>query len=226
MNSSRIVIPVLSMSVQNYINALNRAGAEPIVIHNISDLNMNEADGLLVPGGGDIDPKRYHAENEGSEGIEDDLDTFQFAVMDKFVSAKKPILGICRGHQLINVYFGGDMIQNLSNAFKHARDAGADIDKYHEAESRKGSWIESIYGSKFLINSSHHQAVKTPGKNMVVDLFSTEDHIVEACHHTSLPIWTVQWHPERCLPSYNVENLVDGGGVFSFFLQKVKENQA
>ena len=72
------------------------------------------------------------------------------------IREEKPVLGICRGMQLINVFFGGSLIQNLDASFRHAR-RGGDPDRVHDSFARKGSWIEEIYGGHFFHNSAHHQ---------------------------------------------------------------------
>ena len=110
-NQLKIAIPVLDMPTANYENALRELGARPVVIKEVCD--PQEYDGLLLPGGDDVDPARFGQEINGSLGISPELDALQFEVLDRFVKAGKPVLGICRGHQVINIYFGGDLIQDL-----------------------------------------------------------------------------------------------------------------
>lgn len=219
----RIAIPVLGMSVDNYINALNGIGVCPVVIHEPCD--AADFDGLLIPGGGDIHPKYYGEEILPECGpIEEDLDKMQFSVLDAFVSARKPIFGICRGHQLLNVYFGGSLYQHIDNASLHARDAeflytpGNTYDKVHGSVPKAGSIIEKLYGSIPVVNSSHHQAVKVLAKDFRV-IQTSPDGIVEGMEHTSLPILSVQWHPERMSFDLRREDTVDGRKILeAFFL--------
>ena len=142
--------------------------------------------------------------------------------MDAFVAARKPILGICRGQQFINVYFGGSLIQDLPAKALHARGMEEETDKFHEAVIADGSYLEPIYGERFVINSAHHQAVNRVGNGLMVDLYSAEEGIVEAMHHRELPIWSVQWHPERCNPAHGApKEAVDGDRIFAFFKAKL-----
>ena len=101
-NQLKIAIPVLDMPTANYENALRELGARPVVIKEVCD--PQEYDGLLLPGGDDVDPARFGQEINGSLGISPELDALQFEVLDRFVKAGKPVLGICRGHQVINIY--------------------------------------------------------------------------------------------------------------------------
>ena len=227
MSVIKIVIPVLDAPIDNYKKAVLAQGAEPVVKHDAENINTDEYDALLLPGGGDIDPVRYHEKNTACGPINDDLDCLQLAWLDAFVKAKKPILGICRGHQLINVYFGGTLIQDVPHSERHKRIEGTTIDERHDAVvSCEKSWLCQIFGEKFRINSAHHQAVDTQAECMETDLYSTGDagdHLIEAAHHETLPIWTLQWHPERCRPTADRPDVVDGYEVFEFFINKVKE---
>lgn len=221
MNTPRIVLPVLSRNVDNYVNALKRAGAIPVIVSDLNSLHIDETDGLLLPGGVDINPARYSRDNAGSMEIDDRLDQLQFSVLKMFVEKRKPVLGICRGHQLINVYFGGTLNQNILTHQKHEH-SKVTGDQYHEADSLQDTWIHSLYGNHFIVNSAHHQAVEKIGKHLHADLYSTDDHVVEGMHHTQLPVYSVQWHPERCYPSAETD-CVNGDAVFNYFINVIKK---
>jgi putative glutamine amidotransferase len=181
-----------------------------------SEFRVENYDGLLIPGGGDINPIRYGQKLNGSYMILDALDDLQFDMLDAFVKAQKPVLGICRGHQIINVYFGGTLIQHLATSIRHfpLKD---EPDKIHDAVAMKGSWLEKLYGAAFTHNSSHHQAVDKPGDGIVIDSWSAADGVVEAYHHAELPVFAVQWHPERMCLAHARTDTVDGMKVFDFF---------
>ena len=212
----RIAVAVTTAKAENYVNALRGAGAEAVLTAG-ERVDPADFDGLLLPGGGDVAPSRYGEEVNGSEGIDEELDAHQFAVLDDFVRAGRPVLGICRGHQLVNVYFGGTLIQHLPEADSHR--LTGEGDQIHPSSAVPGSWIAEAYGlTDMVTNSSHHQAVKQPGKGFVIDQKSF-DGVVEAMHHESLPVYTVQWHPERMSFAHRREDTADGRPVFDFFLE-------
>lgn len=231
MRRPRIAIPEIDQNVTNYTRAVLAAGMEPVVISvqteqvqqkfqqeylDYSEFRVEAYDGLLIPGGGDIDPIRYGQENQASIMIMDALDELQLAMLDDFVKSGKPVLGICRGHQIINVYFGGTMIQHLPTAFRHFREMD-EPDKVHGCMAEEDSWLAKIYGTKFYHNSAHHQAVDRLGKGLVTDSRCLEDGTVEALHHLELPVYGVQWHPERMCLVLEREDTVNGLPVFQFF---------
>ena len=234
MDRPRIVIPEIGQKLNNYTQAVYAAGMEPVVVslHHIqmreetplqneyidhSEVRAEQYDGLLIPGGEDINPEFYGEENTMSHPGEREMDELQFAMLERFVDAKKPVMGICRGLQLINVFFGGTLIQNLPYACRHM----APLDKpdlMHLCRAREGSWMEELYGKKFPHNSSHHQAVKALGNDLQVDSWSLlGDDVIESLHHTRLPIYAVQWHPERMCLSYERSDTVNGLPVLDFF---------
>lgn len=213
----RILIPEIETAVTNYENALKGSGAEPIVITS-AEFDVDDFDGLLLPGGADIDPARYGQENIASEGVNERRDELQFQVLDAFVRAKKPVFGICRGHQVINVYFGGTLIQNLDSSERHSRMGGCE-DKAHSGTAEEGSFLADIYGHTFSVNSSHHQAVERAGEGLQIAMLS-DDGVVEALKHVELPIWSVQWHPERICFAHRREDTVDGSLVLRFFVDR------
>ena len=231
MKKPRIALPEISQNMTNYVRAMLASGMEPILISvrseqsrehyqqeylDYSEFNIENYEGLLIPGGWDVNPARYGQENQGSMEIRDDLDILQLAILDQFVKKKKPVFGICRGHQLINVYFGGTLIQHLPTSFRHFRAANSP-DKVHEEKADPSSWIGRIYGEHFLHNSSHHQAVDRPGQGLVIDGLCPADQVVEAMHHENLPVFSVQWHPERMCLSWAGRGMADGLHVLRYF---------
>ncbi len=218
----RIAVPVPDeKDYGNYFDALAGLGAEGAVIG--ADASPAAFDGLLLPGGGDVDPARYRRANDGSRGIDPALDALQFAAAERFIEAGIPVFGICRGHQVLNVLFGGTLIQDLGGR-THARDEGSAEDKVHPVTAEKGSWLEEIYGSVFCVNSSHHQAVETPGEGLVLDLYAAGG-IPEALHHRTKPVWSVQWHPERMCFAHRRADTVDGQWVLARFLERCGERR-
>ena len=227
----RIAVPEIDQNVKNYTAALYAAGAEPVVIScrteklhqqeylDYSEFRIDYYDGLLIPGGEDICPWRYGQENFACRGCRDALDDLQFDILDRFVKAKKPVFGICRGLQIINVYFGGTMTQDIPTAEKHLAPKGSPKDLTHASCADAGCWITKLYGESFVHNSSHHQAVCRPGRGLVVDSRSAKDGVPESLHHESLPVYGVQWHPERMCLDHRRSDTVDGLPVLRFFCE-------
>ncbi len=191
----KIAIAGRSDATQNYKNYVLAAGAEPVVT--LDSSRIAECDALLLPGGVDIHPRHYGEENVSCGTIDEELDDLQFAALTAALEQGMPILGICRGCQLINVAFGGSLYQDIATAANHKR--VNDADQYHASDALEGSYLDQIYGRHFTINSAHHQAAKTLGKGLIPVQYSSAEGIIEAIRHTTLPIWAVQWHPERII---------------------------
>lgn len=216
----RIAVPMCIGLAPKYIEALTNLDVTGVIVR--QPVNVDEFDGLLLPGGyADVCPERYGQVPTpgGASHRNEPLDDLQFAVLDQFVKAKKPVFGICRGHQLINVYFGGILNQNIPTADHHI--CGA-IYMAHDTTAAADSFLAPLYGEKFPTNTSHHQAVETLGKGMTAVQFS-DDNVVEATQHESLPVWSVQWHPELMCFHYARPDTVDGSVVLRWFLEQCKK---
>ncbi len=191
-------IPRLAI-YRNYAESLNALGARTLGITDPDETAARElcelADGLLLTGGADVEPARY-GEQTMPECGKLDLwrDEAELAYARAFIEAKKPILGICRGMQLINVALGGTLYQDIPSQLGFDHPSGIT----HEVVAREGSDLERLFGRRFTVNSYHHQAVRELGEGLVADaVFAGDERIVEAMHHTELPIAAYQWHPER-----------------------------
>ena len=211
----KVLIAGIYEHTANYRDALTQLGAACEVSLNPED--AEKFDALLLPGGGDVDPSFYGETNQESAGIDIELDRKQFEILDWFVKAKRPIMAICRGHQLLNVYFGGTLIQNLPTAESH-RHLG--YDQAHISHAIPGSVPAQIYGTEFPINSAHHQGIKDLGKGLTV-IQTAPDGVIEAVAHETLPVISVQWHPERMCFSRKREDTVDGSLLLSYFLSMI-----
>ena len=212
----RIVIPGYEKSTVNYRNALAALGAEAECVEG-PEVDPEKYDGMLLPGGGDMDPARYGRQDEGSETPDAALDERQIAAFEAFRKAGKPIFGICRGIQVINICLGGTLIQDIPQKQRHSRMGGPD-DKVHLCTAEEDSVMHALYGKSFLTNSAHHQAIEKPGKGLKVTLWS-DDGVAEAVEHETEPIWGVQWHPERmCFTLKRNDGSVDGKEILQAFL--------
>ena len=147
-------------------------------------------DALLLPGGGDMEPWRYGQSNTASRGLEPERDTSELMLLERFTAAGKPVLGICRGIQVINVFFGGTLCQDLPG---HSAVDGHD--SFHTVRTARSPLL-AVCGPLCRVNSAHHQAADAPGRGLRAVQWA-EDGAVEAVCHDCLPVWGVQWHPER-----------------------------
>ena len=217
----RIALPVFSdTGFKNYFDALSALGVEGVIV----DAGCDPADfgGLLLPGGGDVDPVRYgEAMSPLCDPPDAALDALQLDTLDAFVQEGKPVLGICRGIQVINVYFGGTLVQHLPQSPRHSR-MGGDVDKVHAVRVAGDSFLEKLYGAEFAVNSSHHQAVKAPGRGLRVVAVSDDD-VIEAVWHESLSVWGVQWHPERMGFHHPRTDTVNGEALMRRFVELCRE---
>ncbi len=151
---------------------------------------------LLLPGGGDITPAFFGQTDHGSRQIDTELDILQFDALSLYVAQHKPVLGICKGLQIINVHFGGSINQHIAAADRH-KWIGKDQTHYvyHNVLDRKDFFYD-LYGSSTLVNSAHHQAVDRLGEGLVCAC-RAGDTTIEGLFHRFLPLFAVQWHPER-----------------------------
>ncbi len=203
---------------QNYMDAVVSCGGE--AIWEYPPKMDTDCDGLILCGGGDIHPKYFHEEIDGSNDIDPERDALEFALTRAFAEAGKPILGICRGHQVINVYFGGSLHQDLSNARAHTSFAGHDL--VHPVRAAKGSIAQQLYGDCFSVNSHHHQGLNRLGQGLIPSIWSLDGTVVEGIEHTTLPILGIQWHPERMCFSKARSDTADGSRIFQYFLNLCK----
>ncbi len=206
--------------MKNYANALEGCGAQGIFSLDISQ--AKDCDALLLPGGGDIDPARYGQTPAGSEEPDLQRDAAELHLVSDFTSWGKPILGICRGIQMINVALGGELIQDIPTAAEHRHDPVIG-DRTHKVTAEENSFLFSLYGGEFSVNSAHHQALGRIAPGLRVVARSERDGIVEAVEWPEKRIYGVQWHPERMSFDLRREDTVDGRYIFEFFLKLCEE---
>ena len=216
-NQPRILLSA-SSKTNYYIDAVLAAGGEPVLEY-CPSASAEGYDGLILCGGNDIDPAYYGEGMDGAVNIDAARDKADFALFDVFMKAGKPILGICRGCQLLNVAFGGSLCQHLPNADQHT--SGTSDDLVHLVRAERESVFFGLYGEQFSVNSWHHQAAKVLGKGL--RLAMTADGVIEGFEHETLPVFGVQWHPERMCCSKTRPDTVDGQKVFVHFIELCKK---
>lgn len=206
-----LIAGIPSMTV-NYQDALSRLNAVPAV--SLDPGMAVRCDALLLPGGGDIDPSLFGEAANGSYSINPVLDRRQLYILDRFVRLGKPVLGICKGLQVINVYFRGSIIQDLPTADAHRHNGQ---DQVHSTRALPGSILAGLYGEEFAVNSAHHQGIGRVGHGLSV-IQDAPDGVAEGVVHSRLPILGVQWHPERMCFSRARSDTVDGSLLLARFL--------
>ena len=194
----------------SYIDALVAAGGIPLLIPDglsEADLEMvfSRIDGLLVPGGGDVDPSCYGEDmrHDSLRGINPSLDQLEFFMVRKAIAQQKPMLAICRGHQVFNVALGGTLWQDVSSQ------KGGETDhdlfrKYprqhlaHEVTVTAGTNLARCLGAPVIsVNSLHHQGVRQLAPELIVAAVAP-DGLVEGIEVPGHPFAVgVQWHPEN-----------------------------
>lgn len=196
-----------------YLEALQAAGGQGTVRY--LPRPDRAYDGLILTGGGDMDPVLFGETDHGSRDIDRDRDRAELALLDAFAGTGRPVLAICRGMQVVNVWLGGGLIQDLGPDLVplHQR-AGRDLT--HPVHGETGTLLQRLYGSEFVVNSSHHQAVGRLGGGLRVSAWSP-DGVIEGLEHRSLPLICVQFHPERM--SGAETGTVDGGKIFRAFVE-------
>lgn len=192
--------PEPTVAQSKYIESLARAGAGMRWVE-LSDPEQAvqdalTCDGLLLPGGGDMDPKFYGQERIPACGEPNLLrDAAEPLLLRAFLAADKPVLGICRGIQVMNAVLGGDLYQDIK-PFEHLPH-NSHWAKVHTVTVRRGTLLSRILGQDtVLVNSQHHQAVDRVAPGFTLAALS-EDGIVEAIEKPDARFCLgVQWHPE------------------------------
>ncbi len=198
---------VYSMAYMPNIISIERAGGIPIVIP--SGLNNDtlralyeRVDGVLLPGGGDVDPAYYNAERHPKTGnIDDKRDAAELVVARWTVEDDRPLFGICRGVQTMNIALGGTLIQDIPSLVETqiVHDTPTDLPRdhlMHDVHIASSTRLADIIGEKVTVNSHHHQSIEQPGQYLNVTAHAP-DGVIEAIEmpHKRF-VLGVQWHPE------------------------------
>lgn len=194
------------LSTHTYTDSIRHGGGIPVILVPVDTAEIDDVldrvDGLLFTGGGDVSPAAYSdEEHETVRGVSPERDAFELELVRKAYDRKMPVMGICRGMQVINVALGGTLVQDLpSHTGVHGHDiVGEGVYEPHlHAMVEEGCRLAGIIGPGLHnINSIHHQAVEELGEGLVV-VASAIDGTIEAIDHENQewPLIAVQWHPE------------------------------
>lgn len=190
---------------RDYTDAVERAGGVPVLLpvvrgRRIINAQLDRVDGLVLVGGSDYDPATYRAEQHpATKLIHPDRDVYDRTLARSALRRSLPVLGICGGHQLVNIARGGDLIQDVASLIgrRVIHRAKGEYPR-HPVTIEPDTQLGKIIGARRLtVNSSHHQAVGRIGKELRVSARSA-DGVVEAIESTDDSfVVCVQWHPER-----------------------------
>ncbi len=188
----------------DWINFLDELSVTPILIPNVLNDSVEyfrniKASGLLLTGGDNIGPlpgKSQIADYSNAR------DRAEISLLDYAVREKLPVFGVCRGLHLINIYFNGSIDSNISSSGKH-------VNTNHEI-AIVGDPMQLFESQrKWVVNSYHNQGVRLTGLSPELEEFAIADgDIVEGLYHKSLPLFAVQWHPERSNPAADLDKII------------------
>jgi putative glutamine amidotransferase len=188
-----------------------------------------QLDGLLLQGGADVSPQSYTEPATRHEWPGDRVrDMYELELLHEFIEAGKPVLGVCRGCQLINVAFGGTLYQDIAT---DVPTAGIHVNEQYDQHRHPirfpdGSTLVNMFPGhrEALVNSIHHQAVKTIGRDLNIEAVSAHDGIIEAVRYRRAPfVMGVQWHPE--FHRAGGDELLDCTPLLDTFLRVARETR-
>lgn len=204
----------LSCIAETYIRSVVEAGGAPVLVPVITDIKalaviVADLDGLILSGGGDINP--LYLSEEPIPQLQD-VDTFRdeydLILLRLATNRQIPVMGICRGHQLINAAFGGGIFQDIHSQndrslLKHSQTQTRELPSHTVRLEQIGSRLRALLKEDTIyVNSFHHQAIKEPAPEFIATA-TASDGINEAMEHPEKDIFSVQWHPETMAPEGN-----------------------
>lgn len=216
----------------DYINAVTLSGGIPLIMPNIEgedniDALVKLADGILFSGGEDVHPKYFNEDIKADNLIiSDRRDSFEMQLAEKVLPSDIPVLGICRGMQLLNIAAGGNIYQDIAMQYKtdlsHSKPNTRKTDMIHKVELLEDTKLRGFYDSDIkAVNSFHHQAIKDLALIFKATAYS-EDGLLEAYEIAGERFFAgVQWHPEMLFEKYP-----DELKLFSCFIESAAAYKA
>ncbi len=234
---------------QSLLHWVMSGGAVPVLLPTVggalfaADM-VEQIDGLVLTGGADMSPRSYGAEPLRPEWQGDPVrDVYEIELLQLAMSRNKPVLGVCRGTQVLNVALGGTLYQDIELEHEHTEKRVHRLweiyDQHaHEISIEPGSWLGRWYGEDrplARVNSVHHQAIRKLGRDLVVEARSVPDGIVEAVRYAPegdrpAPwLYGVQWHPEFMAPADPARvdaHQLEPGVLLQAFLRAVQAHRS
>jgi putative glutamine amidotransferase len=212
---------------RSYYEAVERSGGIAVLLPNTKKTDriqesLRMVDGVLISGGNDVDPVFYGERKKAKNlSVTRERDLFESALVRKARAGKVPVLAICRGMQLVNVVFGGNLYQDFrfeKNFMDHTLKGSALYRKRHAVTIKEGSRLLGVIGKKkIMVNTSHHQMVKKVAPGFVAVAWSAKDGVIEAIESRDDHfLLCVQWHPEL-MKDHGSKSLFDS------FVQSARE---
>lgn len=209
----------------SYVEAVRKSGGLPIILPIANNENIEEyislIDGLLLVGGRDVNPILYNEElTDETRPVIFEKDKSDILYVKEMLKQNKPILGICRGMQIISVALGGSLCQDLNmcglDNNEHFK-LKQPYDEIHLVEIKENTILHNLFGNEIKVNSIHHQSVKKLGQDLIISAHA-KDGTIEAIESTNENILAIQWHPELLIKGGNSEMLI----IFKEFINRTK----
>jgi len=184
-----------------YVSMIDKAGGIPMIIPPAGDMSnlLGSIDGLIVSGGPDVSPSRYGQEpGPMTKEFYPEQDETEMGLISSALEMDMPILGVCRGMQILSIAHGGALHQHLDDTPGHEGHGGFDgVSTDHGVIVEEDSILAGLMGTSFTVNSTHHQGVSDPG-SLTVSAIAEHDGLIEAVERRDKKFCIgVQWHPER-----------------------------
>jgi len=203
-NKKVLVVYRDAADAEPYARAVEAVGLQPVLAEAKPGLKIGDCKGLLLTGGGDVNPARYgETAAPETQPPDDERDAAESTLIDEALDRDVPLLAICRGMQILNVKLGGTLVQHLPTVEHHVKKTPEDKGRpAHEVSVEPGTLLARVAERKTLeVNSRHHQAVAKLGNGLRVCARDSEDGVVEAVEFPGKRfVLAVQWHPENQAP--------------------------